>query len=413
MISVQLLATCFTLPQSMNIPLPSGLYDQKIRTDDTWLSTRLVSSLKKQTQWKYSPAFGYQARNNSSASLWPQRDDALSREALLAEQISLNRRLRRQTEDGDSTNGAYTEQRRRSQATIEDPIRFRFLSSRYLRRLRISDPASSHQHLQEQSSPQSGLLSSSGRVKHKNALKIIRGLRPQNLSDDGQRWSFEPFLRSETHPVFIQPVKDYVMKRCGVFRSRSRSLSSSLTLKRSPDTRPENQRAASRTSRDSIQLSRPFQVMNLTQDSENILRKLSPGCIASLKASASRGKTPSHQTLQDPTKNVQTTARAEPLIAIKHSREDQFMKSIDSPSSTEWAPRDSLQSLDSGPTRNRTSTSGTTIYNPPLITQASPDSKKLESGESTSSSTLSGARESDSPHEREAPSGSERDFEPT
>ena len=404
MISVQLLATCFTLSQSMNIPLPSGLYKQKIWTDDAWLNTRLVSILGQQAQWKYSPAFGHQARNNSSESLWPQRDDAMSREALLAEQVSLNRRLRRRREDGDS---------RRSQPTGEDPKRFRFFPSRCLCHLRTSDPTSSHHHVQEQPSPQSGLLSSSGRVKNANALKNVRGLRQRNLSDKGQRWSFEPFLRSESHPVFVQPIKDYVTKRCGIFHSRSRNLLSNLNLDKGPETRPDNQRAASRTSRDSIQLSRRSQVMALTQDSEITVRKLSPGFIASLKASKSNGKTLSHKASQDLTKIVQTTARAEPLVSIEHSSEDASMKSIDYSASTEWIPRDSLWSLDSRPTRNRTSTSGTIIHNPPLITQASPDSKKLESDESNSSSTLSGARESNSSHERATPSTSESDFKPT
>ena len=413
MISVQLLATCFTLPQSLNVPLPSGLYDQKIRTDDTWLNTRLVSRLKQQTQWNYSPAFGHQARNNSSASLWPQRDDALSREALLAEQVSLNRRSRRQREDGDSKNGTYSELRRRNQRTGEDSKRFQFLPSRCLRHFRTSDPASTHRHLHGHSSPQSGFSNSSGRVKNKDALKIIRGLRPRHFSDEGQRCLFEPFLRSESHPVFVQPIKKYVMKRCRVFRSRSRNLSSSLTLNRGLDTRPDDQRADPRTSRDSIQLCRRSRVMALTQDSGNALRKLSPGSIASSKASASKGKWPCHQTLQDPTKNVPTMARAEPPILVEHSSGGSFMKRIEYSSLTERVPRDFLKSPESGPARNRTSTSGTTIYNPPLITQASPDSKKLESDESTSSSTLCGARESDSPHEGETPSTSERDFEPT
>ena len=413
MISVQLLATCFTLPQSMNIPLPSGLYKQKIWTNDAWLNTRLVSVLGQQAQWKYSPAFGYQARNSSSESLWPQRDDAMSREALLAEQVSLNRRLRRQREDGDSKNSAYTEKGRRSQPTGEGPKRFRFFPSGYLCRLRTSDPASSHHHVQEQPSPQSEVLSSSGRVKNANALKNVRGWRQRSLSDKGQCWLFEPFLRSQSHPVFVQPIKDYVMKRCGVFHSRSRNRFSSLTLDQGPETRPDNQGAASRTSRNSIQLSRRSQVMALTQDSKITLRKLSPGFIASLKASKSNGKPLSHQVSQDPTKIVQKTARQEPLIPIENSSEDASMKSIDYSASTEWIPRDSLRSLGSRPTRNRTSTSGTSIHNQPLITQVSPDSKKLESDESISSSTLSGARESNSSHERETPSASESDFEPT
>ena len=70
------------------------------------------------------------------------------------------------------------------------------------------------------------------------------------------------------------------------------------------------------------------------------------------------------------------------------------MKSIDYSAPTEQIPWDSLQSLESRPIRNRTSTSGTSIHNTLLITQASPDSKKLGSDESISSSTLSGARES-------------------
>ena len=396
----------------MNSPFPAGLYDQKIRTDGTWLNTRLVTSLKQHTQWKHSPAFGHQARNSSTASLWPQRDDALSREALLAEQVSLNRRLRRQREDGDSRNGANTERRRQSQPTGKDAKRFPFLPSRCPRHLRTSDPASSHQHLQGHFSPQSGLSSSSGRVKHKNALKIIRGLRRRKISDEGQRWIFEPFLRSENHPVFVQPIKDYVMTRCGVSCYRSRNLSPSLTLNGSPKTRPDNQFAPPRTSSDSIQLSRRTQVMAMTQDSENKPRKSSPGFIASSKASASKERLPSQQTLQDPTKNVQTTAKAEPLTSIEPSSVDQFMKIIDYSSAREWDPRYSLQSLGSGPTRNRTSTSGTTIYNPPIITEASPDTKNLESDEGTFSSTSSGARESNSPHERKTCSASERGIEP-
>ena len=136
-------------------------------------------------------------------------------------------------------------------------------------------------------------------------------------------------------------------------------------------------------------MSRRTQVMAMTQNSESALGKSSLGVIASLNASASKEETPSHQTLRDPTKNVQTTTRAEPLISIEHSSKDLLMKSADYSSSTEWVPHDSLQSLESGPTRNRTSTSGTTIYNPPLITEASPNSKKLESHESTSSGTFS------------------------
>lgn len=48
----------------------------------------------------------------------------------------------------------------------------------------------------------------------------MRGLRVRDLSDDGHRWSLEPVLRSKCDPVFIQSVKDYVMKRWKVFHSK-------------------------------------------------------------------------------------------------------------------------------------------------------------------------------------------------
>ena len=54
----------------------------------------------------------------------------------------------------------------------------------------------------------------------------MRGLTLRNKGDDGQRWSLEPYLASEHHPVFVQPVKEYVMKRWGIFRSGSRKQSS-------------------------------------------------------------------------------------------------------------------------------------------------------------------------------------------
>lgn len=95
MISVQLLASCFTPPQNMKtLMLPAAWYYNKNQTDGNLLNARLVSSLRQHTQWKHSPAFGHQAGNNSTASLCPERDDSLSREGLLAARVSLSRRLR-------------------------------------------------------------------------------------------------------------------------------------------------------------------------------------------------------------------------------------------------------------------------------------------------------------------------------
>ena len=91
----------------------------------------------------------------------------------------------------------------------------------------------------------------------------MRGLRLRNVSDDGHRWSLEPVLRSESHPVFVQPVKDYFMKRWRVFRPRSRTQSQTSASSEGAG----KQRSTSSPYRDSIQLNRRTQIVTMIQGS--------------------------------------------------------------------------------------------------------------------------------------------------
>ena len=54
-------------------------------------------------------------------------------------------------------------------------------------------------------------------------------------------------------------------------------------------------------------------------------------------------------------------------------------------------PQESLGTTEAGQTRHRASTSGTTIYYPPLVAEASPNPRKLDS-DSSSSTVISGGR---------------------
>lgn len=178
MISVQLLASCFTPPQNINTPtLPSSWYHRKDQTDEDWLSTRLLSSLRQHTQWKHSPAFGHQARNNSAVSLWPERDGVLSRETLLAEQISLNRRLRQQ-EDGAAKESTERKRGCQSELSGEEPKSRPSFPSRRRRHLgKPEETASSHQVLQNILGLRPQALSPRNRIERKSILKVMRGLR--------------------------------------------------------------------------------------------------------------------------------------------------------------------------------------------------------------------------------------------
>ncbi len=375
--------------KSMNtLTLPSGWY----RTDDNSLNARLVSTLRQQTQWKHSPAFGHQARNNSAASLWPERDDALSREALLAERISLNRRLRRR-EDRAAKESPDTKRRRQSELSEKEPKRRCFSPSRHRRRLEKLDKLCSHRILPGLCGLRSQALSLPGRLEQRSVLKVIRGLRVRNDGENYHRWSLEPVLRNHPHPVFVQPVKDYVMKRWRVFRSGDCNVSSKSAPSEGTGKRPDHQSADSSTSRDLIQLSRRAQIVTMNQGSGTSLGQLAPEAEASSSAPADRRRIlKSAGASKDSINHAQTTAKLKPPIPIEPSDEDLSMESTDCFRSAKWTLRRSLQSSESGQTRNRTSTSGTTVYNPPLIAEFSPNSQKLERDGSTSSGTSSGMR---------------------
>jgi hypothetical protein len=78
MIAVQLLSSCFTLPPDLvtNIPSQSYAVPEKIRLPNmSLLDSRMISSLRMHTSYRYSPCFGHQARNTSPAHLWPSTYD--------------------------------------------------------------------------------------------------------------------------------------------------------------------------------------------------------------------------------------------------------------------------------------------------------------------------------------------------
>ena len=256
MISVQLLASCFTSPQKVASPAsPSSRFSRKNQFDEGWLDAEPVSTLRQHMQWKHSPAFGHQARNNSVVSLWPERDDLLSREALLAEKVSLKRRLRRREDEGAKEKTA-TELHRLSELSRERLKCRHLVASRRPRRFKTLKQASSYEFPNGFPTFQGAISSPKGRFKDPSTSNVTRGLRSRKLSDD-HRWLFEPFLRSENHPVLVQPVKDYVVKRWRGSRLRSRG----RALKG-----PNIHRTASSISRDSIQLSQGTQVMTTIRD---------------------------------------------------------------------------------------------------------------------------------------------------
>ena len=256
MIAVQLLATCFTLsPESERYSRsPAPYHDPNCpirRSSDP----RLISSLRLHTQFRNSPALGHNARNSSPAHAWSNVRNQTLREERLAEEISGLRRLRRlqdsqsrgnrtrgrgarsedPSEDTERNSGrvvASTSPQRRNRSSAETTITRKALSQRRkIDRIYI---------------PPQGL--DTRRTDPLSHTSETHGARPIWRNNRGnalgsRRWSFQPVIRSEAHPVFIQPVKEHIIRRWRPVRPRPRSMVSKARSSKSL-TRPCRKRTS-------------------------------------------------------------------------------------------------------------------------------------------------------------------------
>ena len=72
LVAIQLLSACFTLPPDSTVGLPSPCYTSLDKHGSTsFPDPRMISSLRMHTNFRYSPSFGHQPRNSSPVQLWP------------------------------------------------------------------------------------------------------------------------------------------------------------------------------------------------------------------------------------------------------------------------------------------------------------------------------------------------------
>ena len=403
MIAVQLLASCFSAPQDMKtLTLPSGWYRQNRQIGT---ASRLVSSLRQHTQWNHSPAFGYHARNNSAESLCSTAVCETSREAHLAEHVSRNRLLRQTRRPGKKV----TTRRRDRRVDHRDG--------------NLSGHSSFPLHLRE------GLRSTIWSASSQRLPPKGRRSQPKSPGQDQpvhETWalplregghanrspSLEPTLHSEGPPVFIQPIKQYVLKRWRTFCARNRhssptsasgewagrSNSSTSDLGRSSKRQLKYHRNASSISRPSVQLNRRYPILTIFQGSGSSVGM--PPSEPTIESFETPLEIVSSATTEQRSQNFNTVAQANSHDYLGESaimlptpqQKDEAHGNADGPSSyfQSQVPQESLGTLEAGQTRHRASTSGTTIYHPPLIAEASPDSRKLNSDSSSSTVTAGG-----------------------
>lgn len=384
------------------LTLPSGWYRQNRQIGTV---SRLVSSLRQHTQWSHSPAFGYHARNNSAESLCSTAVCETSREAHLAEHVSRNRLLKQTRRPGKKA----TTRRRDRRVDHRDGN----LSGHSSFPLQLVEgfrntirSASSH------CLPPKGRRSLPDSPGQEQPVYGNWAMPLQGGGHAKRSSALEPTSRSEGPPVFIQPIKQNFLKRwrtlCARNRHSSRTSASSecderfnsstAALKSSSKRQFDYRRNASSISGASVHLNRRYQILTMFKGSGSSVGIPSSECTTESHelqleiASSATTEQRSHTSNVVVQADIDDYLGKSAIILPPPHQKDGIHKDAEDPSSysQSQAPQESLETLEAGHTRHRTSTSGTTIYHPPLIAEASPDSQKLNSDSSSSTVTAGG-----------------------
>ena len=253
LIAVQLLSACFTLPVEQFSSYRNGIHI----TYDTYgvpemPDERLISSLRMHTNYRWSPAFGHEARTTSpetrrSASYsghTPYTPHVMTPGAGVQSSPDIgdsgwrSKKKKKQQYRARHVTPAETEHQEYWEDTYEkaygyqSPLRTPTLGSwrdRSWRDRRNMARSASYIPVPGrvvQSAPPTPLRPSKAVPLSKHATESRRDEYPFPVTGatDGAsrpgRYSLHPHLRSEPHPVFVQPVRELVVKRWRTFRRR-------------------------------------------------------------------------------------------------------------------------------------------------------------------------------------------------
>jgi hypothetical protein len=268
MIAIQLLSSCFTLPPDHVLGIPSPNYQTFDKAGATKIpDPRMISSLRMHTHFRYSPCFGHQARNTSPVQLWPSPFDGQSQNTSASTSAAgtgfqtpdigtsgfkgkRNRGHRTlHVTEGSTPDGSFddgTGHHGKSNWERLDPTvaesawrRRRSIHGKPPRSLTLSHMPGQTRNTNSRrggtdSINQPPAPNSSAAEDSMNPAEAYRG------ADLGQHstmnYRMHSVIRSEPHHVFVQPVRELVVKRWKTFRRRfGGSLHSPLPVGMSED----------------------------------------------------------------------------------------------------------------------------------------------------------------------------------
>ncbi|KAF8860991.1 hypothetical protein BDZ45DRAFT_740869 [Acephala macrosclerotiorum] len=250
LVAVQLLGACFTLPPD-SITAVTPEYTRDEDGICTVRNSRLISSLRMHTHFRYSPSFGHQARNTSPVQIWPRRYDGpnagyssvRSNTNTSTPNIGTSSPCHRRNRSHRPLHNTEGSASRKNDDEDEDYIRTccnnneldsSVGATAWYRRQGVHD--ANNRSITMPHMPSAGSKRRAARApecsRDEDAGASSRG-GPSTLKTN---YRLQPVLRSEPHPIFIQPVRELVVKRWRNFRRRmSGSLHSALSSRASED----------------------------------------------------------------------------------------------------------------------------------------------------------------------------------
>lgn len=272
LIAIQLLSACFTLPPEQIPETSPSAYHYYGTSTEVLPDPGLISALRMHTHFRYTPSFGHQARNNSIANPWERFHNGHCTPTILTTVKILplgshhedsrprksKRRVRRvlNTTEASSIDeevppcrhdgsidpseipitAASTAWHRRKGLRDSNGQEIT-LPTQETRRINISLPpspsaesgpkspgASKSIYTHRHTSKDSGRSGRSGKHRRSDQDQRSGNVDGQQNSKDQRSGSsskaLESQIRSEPHPLFVQPVKELVTKRWRTFRSR-------------------------------------------------------------------------------------------------------------------------------------------------------------------------------------------------
>ena len=238
LIAIQLLGACFTLPPDhvLGIPAPNYAND---KSPTSLPDPRMISSLRMHTQFRYSPSFGHQARNTSPVQAWPRSlgrpsADFSSPTSDVGPSAFTRRRTGRRrtlnTTTGSGSGGSLESDGDRLTRSCSSNDG---LAHTEFTQLHLSKGAS-HPYDASMRMPNATEQDTEIAKRRRSKRRKDESRLSQEEKAPRTNYRLEPVLRSEPHHVFIQPVRELVVKRWTNFKRRlSGSLHSALPTRSS------------------------------------------------------------------------------------------------------------------------------------------------------------------------------------